>query len=119
MPAGTVTFAGTSAIFGMSELSLISAPPGGAGVVSVIVPVEGLPPTTTSGVNVRLAGTGGGAPQTFGVPPPPQNSGVAQTPQASHAPAPSGIAPQFLVQLGAGDRRPRGMIRMARLVAVC
>jgi hypothetical protein len=94
-PPGTVTFDGTVATGVLLELSVTTAPPDGAGSVSVTVPVELLPPATAFGLKVRVCGTGGGVPQTFGVPAPPQISGEAQVPQANHPPAPSGIAPQF------------------------
>jgi hypothetical protein len=95
-PPGTVTFAGTVATDVLLELSVTTAPPVGAGSVSVTVPVELLPPATAFGLKVRLCGTGGGTAQTFGVPPPPQKAGDVHDPQASQPPAPSGIAPQFL-----------------------
>ena len=94
-PADTVTFGGTLASVGEPELSVTSAPPTGAGTERVIVPVAGFPPTTGFGLNVRVLGMGGGVPHTLGVPVPPQIWGAVQVPQASHPPAPSGIAPQF------------------------
>ena len=52
-PLGTVTFAGTLATEVLLLDSDTSAPPAGAGPVSVTVPVEGLPPTTLDGFTVR------------------------------------------------------------------
>ena len=49
-PLGTVTFAGTLAADVFLLDSDTTAPPAGAGPVSVTVPVEGLPPTTLDGV---------------------------------------------------------------------
>ena len=94
-PPGTVTLDGTMATGALLEFSVTTAPPAGADCVSVTVPVELLPPATAFGLNVRLLGTGGCVPQTFGVPEPPQIWDEVQVPQASHPPAPSGIAPQF------------------------
>ena len=48
-PADTVTLAGTFAANVLSLLSDTTAPPPGAGPLSVTVPVEGLPPTTLDG----------------------------------------------------------------------
>ena len=48
-PAATVTLDGTVAANVLSLLSDTSAPPTGAGPLSVTVPVEGLPPTTLDG----------------------------------------------------------------------
>ena len=48
-PAATVTLDGTVAADVLSLLSDTSAPPTGAGPLSVTVPVEGLPPTTLDG----------------------------------------------------------------------
>jgi len=47
-PASTVTLAGTWAA-GLLLVSVITAPPAGAGMSSVTVPVEGLPPRTAVG----------------------------------------------------------------------
>src|SRR5262249_47343310 len=95
-PGGTGTFGGTLASDAKPELRVTNAPPGGAGSESVTVPVAGLPPTTGFGLRVTDLGIGGGVPHTFAVPEPPQTWGAVQVPQASHPPAPSGIAPQFL-----------------------
>jgi hypothetical protein len=64
-PAATVTEAGTWATAVLLELSVTTAPPVGAGPLSVTVPVEGLPPTTElrdrpteerpAGVTVKVA----------------------------------------------------------------
>jgi len=57
-PAATVTLAGTLA----AEMLLLdndtSAPPAGAGPLSVTVPVEGLPPTTLEGFTPSEVSTG-------------------------------------------------------------
>ena len=49
-PAATVTLAGTVADDVLSLDSDTTAPPAGAGPLSVTVPVEELPPTTLDGV---------------------------------------------------------------------
>ncbi len=61
-PAGTVTLEGTLAAPLLLE-SVTIAPPGGAGPVSVTVPVEGVPPMTLAGFSVsdERVGGGGGA----------------------------------------------------------
>src|SRR5712691_10810724 len=94
-PPGTVMLGGTLASDGKPELSVTSTPPAGAGSESVTVPVAGFPPITGFGTRVTDLGIGGGVPHTLGVPVPPQIWGAMQVPQASHPPAPSGIAPQF------------------------
>ena len=48
-PADTVTLAGTFAANVLSLDNDTTAPPTGAGPLSVTVPVEGLPPTTLDG----------------------------------------------------------------------
>jgi hypothetical protein len=48
-PAATVTLPGTVAVLGMLLDSVTTAPPEGAAVVKVAVPVEALPPTTLVG----------------------------------------------------------------------
>ena len=93
-PAGTTTFGGTLAT--PMLLSVTVAPPVGAALESVTVPVEGFPPTTGLGLNVMFCAKGGGMPQTPGVLVPPQTCGEVQLPHASQLPQPSGIAPQFL-----------------------
>ena len=58
-PLGTVTFTGTLA----TEVLLLdkdtTAPPEGAGPLSVTVPVEGLPPRTLDGLRERDDSEGG------------------------------------------------------------
>ena len=49
-PSATVTLAGTVAA-ALSLASVTSAPPAGAGLLSVTVPVEKLPPTKLVGLN--------------------------------------------------------------------
>jgi hypothetical protein len=48
-PAATVTEAGTWAAAVLELVSVTTAPPAGAGPVSVTMPVEGLPPETEAG----------------------------------------------------------------------
>src|SRR6266702_7998048 len=48
-PAGTVTLAGTLATGGLLLETETTAPPLGAGVLRVIVPIEELPPVTVVG----------------------------------------------------------------------
>ena len=48
-PAGTVTDAGTWAAAVLLDVNATTAPPAGAGSLSVTVPVEGLPPSTDAG----------------------------------------------------------------------
>ena len=52
-PLGTVTFAGTLATDVLLLDNDTTAPPKGAGPVSVTVPVEGLPPCTLDGFTCR------------------------------------------------------------------
>lgn len=62
-PAATVTLAGTAATDGFALLRLTRAPPLGAPLVNVTVPVALLPPTTELGLTLtvlRLAAAGGG-----------------------------------------------------------
>src|SRR5260370_959854 len=51
-PAGTVTVAGTVAAAVLLLVRLTTAPPLGAGPLSVTVPVEGFPPVTLTGFSV-------------------------------------------------------------------
>lgn len=57
-PRGTVTLAGTVAAAGLLLVSVITAPPAGAGFVSVTVPVDEAPPATEVGLTVRAARPG-------------------------------------------------------------
>ena len=57
-PAATVTLAGTVAMV-LSLDSVTTAPPAGAGLLKVTVPVEELPPVTLVGLKVRFESTGG------------------------------------------------------------
>jgi len=62
LPPGTVTVAGTVADEGLLLDSDTTAPPLGAGPLSVTVPVEPLPPTTEDGLKDReTSATGGGS----------------------------------------------------------
>src|SRR2546421_495979 len=67
-PAGTVTLEGTRAAEVLLLESATSAPPAGAGALSVTVPVEDCePPTTVAGLSVTeesvaVGGGGGGVP---------------------------------------------------------
>ena len=63
-PAGTVTFAGTVAAAVLLLDSVTTAPPAGAALVRVAVPVDAFPPTTLVGLSViadSAAAGGGGA----------------------------------------------------------
>ena len=64
-PSGTMMLAGTVAIFMLLLRRLITAPPEGAGALSVTVPVEVKPPLTLVGLRViavRVGSVGGAAP---------------------------------------------------------
>jgi len=68
-PAATVTLGGTLAALGRLLVNDTTLPPAGAGLGSVTVPVDGLPPITLVGLTVndeRLA-DGGGVPLGFTV----------------------------------------------------
>ena len=95
-PAGTVTLGGHVQTDELLQLSVTTAPPPGAGELSVTVPIVLLPPTTGLGLNVRSTGNGGDVPHTFAVPAPPQVWVPAHVPQLSQLPQPSGIPLQFL-----------------------
>ena len=70
-PPDTVTLDGTVAADGVSLLSGTTAPPAGAGPLSVTVPVEGFPPTTLDGFTDREDSAGYiSKPIPFDVPPP-------------------------------------------------
>lgn len=56
--AGTVTFAATWAAEVLLLDGVMTAPPAGAGPVSVTVPVDGVPPITVSGFRMMLAKVG-------------------------------------------------------------
>ena len=57
-PAAIVTLVGTVALVLLDDRET-TRPPVGAGVLTVTVPVEGLPPTTEVGETVRLESVGG------------------------------------------------------------
>src|SRR5438552_17972376 len=58
-PAGTVTLAGTAATPVLLLDKLTTAPPLGAGALSVTVPVDELPPVTLDGLKVSEVRVGG------------------------------------------------------------
>src|SRR5712691_2932450 len=58
-PVGTVTLAGTVAAPGLLLDRLTTAPPLGAGALSVTVPFEELPPVTLDGLRVSAESVGG------------------------------------------------------------
>jgi len=58
-PDGIVTLVGTPAISLLLLESAITAPPAGAGPLSVTVPVEDSRPVTLEGLNVSAERTGG------------------------------------------------------------
>src|SRR5882724_4892945 len=94
-PEGTVTLAGQVFTDVLLQLSVTTAPPLGAGRVSVAVPVVLLPPTTGLGLKARFWTMGGGVPHKLATSV-PQISGDVQLPQAIQPPQPSSMAPQFL-----------------------
>jgi len=58
-PSGTVTLAGTVTIVGFPLLSVTTAPPLGAGLINVTVPLDVPPPVTLVGLTERVLNTGG------------------------------------------------------------
>ena len=52
-PPGTVTDAGTWAAVALLLNRVTTAPPSGAGPLSVTVPIEDIPPTTVVGLKLR------------------------------------------------------------------
>lgn len=59
-PAGTMMLAGTVATFGLLLTRVITAPPEGAGALSVTVPIEAKPPLTLVGFRVIALSVGSG-----------------------------------------------------------
>ena len=59
-PAGRIMFAGTIATFGLLLKRLITAPPEGAGALSVTIPVEINPPRRLAGLRVSVLSVGSG-----------------------------------------------------------
>jgi hypothetical protein len=68
-PAETVTAPGALAAPGLLLDSVTTAPPAGAGPVSVTVPVEFCPPATLAGFNVSEESVAAGAGATVSVAP--------------------------------------------------
>jgi hypothetical protein len=60
-PASTVTVAGTWAAAVLLELKLTTAPPVGAGLSKVTVPVDDTPPSTVVGFTLTLLNAATGA----------------------------------------------------------
>ena len=60
-PATTVTDAGTWAAAVLLEVKLITAPPAGAGLSNVTVPVEEVPPATDAGLTPTAVSAATGA----------------------------------------------------------
>lgn len=87
-PWGTTTLCGTVADALLLERKT-AAPPAGAAMLSVMVPVDDVPPATVAGLSAREETDSVGAvPQTPGVPPPPHVSPKPQ-PQDKVPPHPS------------------------------
>jgi hypothetical protein len=57
-PAGTVTLAGTAATARLALERLTTAPPAGAGLLSVTVPVAVVPPVMLVGLTARETNVG-------------------------------------------------------------
>src|SRR5262249_42607191 len=93
-PAGMVIVPGTVTKLLLLEIET-SAPPAGAAILSVTVPVEELPATTEAGL-IEIPDTASTAgPHWPGVPPPPHVwLGRLVQPQLSVPPQLSGVAPQ-------------------------
>jgi hypothetical protein len=66
-PAGTMMLAGTVATFVLLLIRLITAPPKGAGALSVTVPVEVKPPLTLAGLRLSAVSVGRGPGDRVGV----------------------------------------------------
>jgi hypothetical protein len=66
-PAGTMMLAGTVATLVLLLLRVITAPPEGAGALSVTVPVEVKPPLTLVGLRVNELSVGNGVRDDVGV----------------------------------------------------
>ena len=60
-PAATVTLAGTWAAAVLLLVSVTTAPPTGAGLSSVTVPVEETPPSTVAGLRLTVLSAATGA----------------------------------------------------------
>ena len=66
-PAGTLMLVGTATTFGLLLKRLITAPPEGAGALSVTVPVDVNPPLTLAGLRVSVLSVGSGMGVVAGV----------------------------------------------------
>ena len=67
VPAGTMMLAGTMATLGLLLTREITAPPEGAGTLSVTVPVEAEPPLTLVGLRLKELSAGNSAGVEVGV----------------------------------------------------
>src|SRR5262249_24014465 len=103
LPAGTVTFCGVTTWPSMLPLSRTTAPPAGAGPVSVTVPVVLLSPRMTLLASERSARLGAGA----GLP-----AGITAT-EAPGARYPSNAVPQLRVPQAGTDPGAVGMLNVA------